>query len=269
MTDRYAVIGNPIAQSKSPILHTAFARQFGHDLRYEALLAEHDTFTEVVSRFIAEGGKGMNVTAPFKLAALEFADTLSDRAQAAQAINTLKFGPDGVYGDNTDGIGLVSDIQDRLGVSLEGRRLLVIGAGGAARGILLPLLQAAPDYLLLVNRTEHKAHDLLADRRQAGKIEAGPLGAVAGGRFDVVINATSASLSGAHLPLASGVFAPGSLAYDLVYGKGDTAFMADARELGAGRVSDGLGMLVGQAAESYRLWHGRQPEVEPVMAMLR
>ncbi len=269
MTDRYAVIGNPIAQSKSPILHTAFARQFGHDLQYEALLATHETFTDVVSRFIAEGGKGMNVTAPFKLAALEFADTLSERARSAQAINTLMFGPEGVHGDNTDGVGLVGDIQERLGVSLRGRRLLLIGAGGAARGILLPILEAEPDYLLLVNRTEHKAHSLLGDRRRAGKIEAGPLSAVAGGRFDVVINATSASLSGAHLPLASGVFAPGSLAYDLVYGKGDTAFMVDARELGAARVSDGLGMLVGQAAESYRLWRGCMPDVEPVMAMVR
>lgn len=269
MTDRYAVIGNPISQSKSPILHTAFARQFGHDIQYEALLATHETFADTVRRFIAEGGKGMNVTAPFKLAALDFADTLSERAQAAQAINTLKFGPDGVFGDNTDGVGLVYDIQDRLGVRLAGRRLLVIGAGGAARGILLPLLQTGPDYLLLVNRTEHKAHDLLGERRQAGKVEAGPLSAVAGGRFDVVINATSASLSGAHLPLDAGVFAPDALAYDLVYGKGDTAFMADARQLGAAHVADGLGMLVGQAAESYRLWRGCQPDVEPVMALLR
>ncbi|WP_269500187.1 shikimate dehydrogenase [Castellaniella sp. S9] len=269
MTDRYAVIGNPIAQSKSPILHTAFARQFGHDIHYGTLLATHETFADTVRRFVAEGGKGMNVTAPFKLDALEFADTLSERARSAQAINTLKFEPDGVHGDNTDGVGLVGDIQDRLGVALEGRRLLVIGAGGAARGILLPLLQAGPDYLLLVNRTEHKAHDLLGERRRAGKVEAGPLAAVAGGRFDVVINATSASLTGAHLPLADSVFAPGSLAYDLVYGDGDTAFMTDARALGAARVSDGLGMLVGQAAESYRLWRGSRPDVEPVMAMLR
>uniref|UniRef100_UPI0033409E69 shikimate dehydrogenase n=1 Tax=Castellaniella defragrans TaxID=75697 RepID=UPI0033409E69 len=269
MTDRYAVIGNPIAQSKSPLLHTAFARQFGHDLTYEALLATHDTFAATVRRFIAEGGKGMNVTAPFKLAALALADTLSERARAAQAINTLKFEPEGVHGDNTDGVGLVGDIQDRLGISLAGKRLLVIGAGGAARGILLPLLQAGPGYLLLVNRTESKAHDLLGEHSRAGKVEAGPLAAVAGGRFDVVINATSASLGGTPLALADEVFAPGSLAYDLVYGKGDTAFMADARRQGAARVSDGLGMLVGQAAESYRLWRGCLPDVEPVMAMLR
>ena len=142
-------------------------------------------------------------------------------------------------------------------------------AGGAARGILLPLLEARPSYLLLVNRTEHKAHDLLREHHVAGKVEAGPLQAVEGGAFDLVINATSASLSNAHLPLARGVFAPGSLAYELVYSKGDTAFMLDARSLGAEQVVDGLGMLVGQAAESYRLWFGRRPDVEPVMALLR
>jgi len=270
MTDHYAVIGNPIAQSKSPLLHTAFARQFGHDLRYEKLLATPETFHDTVQRFIDAGGKGMNVTAPFKLAALEFADHLSDWAQAAQAINTLKFDEDGVYGDNTDGVGLVNDIQDRLGVSLQGQRVLVIGAGGAARGILLPILQAGPAHLLLVNRTEHKARELLAGHGlgEGGCAHAGPLDAVAKGRFDVVINATSASLTGAHLPLPDGVFAPGALAYDLVYGRGETAFMADARNLGAERVVDGLGMLVSQAAESYRLWRGCRPDVEPVLALL-
>jgi len=267
MPDRYAVIGNPISQSKSPLLHTAFARQFGHELQYEKLLATHETFTDTVRRFIDEGGKGMNVTAPFKLAALEFADALTDRARAARAINTLKFGEHGVQGDNTDGIGLVSDIRDRLGIGLENRRILVIGAGGAARGILLPLLEAGPAHLLLVNRTESKAHELLQACGAGAVAQAGPLGAVADGAFDVVINATSASLSDAHLPLGSGVFAPGALAYDLVYGRGDTAFMSDARRLGAAHVADGLGMLVGQAAESYRLWFGRRPDVGPVMAL--
>ncbi len=269
MTDRYAVIGNPISQSKSPVLHTAFARQFGHDLQYEKLLATHENFTETVRRFIGEGGKGMNVTAPFKLAAMEFADTLSDRARAAGAINTLKFGPEGVHGDNTDGVGLVSDIRDRLGCALEDRRILIIGAGGAARGILQPLLEAGPAHLLLVNRTERKAHELLETCGGAGVTEAGPLDAAEDGAFDIVINATSASLGGARLPLGRATFAPDALAYDLVYGRGDTAFMSDARRLGAARVSDGLGMLVGQAAESYRLWFGCRPDVEPVMAMLR
>ncbi|CDM22631.1 shikimate dehydrogenase [Castellaniella defragrans] len=269
MPDRYAVIGNPIAQSRSPVLHTAFARQFGHDLQYEKLLATHENFAETVRRFIAEGGKGMNVTAPFKLAALEFADTLSERARAARAINTLKFGPEGVHGDNTDGVGLVSDIRDRLGIALRDRRILVIGAGGAARGILQPLLETGPAHLLLVNRTERKAHELLEACGAAGVTAAGPLDAAADGAFDVVINATSASFDDGRLPLGRGTFAPGALAYDLVYGRGETAFLRDARRLGAARVSDGLGMLVGQAAESYRLWFGCWPDVEPVMALVR
>ncbi|MBV2181109.1 MAG: shikimate dehydrogenase [Castellaniella sp.] len=269
MTNRYAVIGNPISQSKSPVLHTAFARQFGHAMQYEKLLATHENFVETVRRFIDEGGQGMNVTAPFKLAAMAFADTLSARARTARAINTLKFGPGGVQGDNTDGVGLVSDIRDHLGVVLENRRILIIGAGGAARGILQPLIEAGPAHLLLVNRTESKAHELLDACGPAAGAAAGPLDAMAEGAFDVVINATSASLNDVHLPLGRGSFAPGALAYDMVYGRGDTAFMSDARRLGAGQISDGLGMLVGQAAESYRLWFGCRPDVGPVIAMLR
>jgi shikimate dehydrogenase len=269
MTDRYAVIGNPIAQSKSPILHTAFARQFNHDLSYEAVLATPENFHETVRAFMAAGGRGMNVTAPFKLAALDLADELSPRAQAAQAINTLKFDASGVYGDNTDGPGLVQDIQENLGVSLRGRRLLVVGAGGAARGIFLSLLQAEPAYFLLVNRTESKAHAILGDHAEPGRVEAGAIERARDGRFDIVIDATSASLSGAHLDLPAGVFATGSLAYELAYGKGDTSFFKDARQGGAARISDGLGMLVGQAAEAYELWRGVRPDVRPVMEMLR
>lgn len=269
MTDRYAIIGNPVAQSKSPILHTEFARQFGHDLHYGKMLATPETFHETVRAFVHEGGKGMNVTAPFKLAALDLVDELSPRAQAAQAINTLKFSSAGVYGDNTDGAGLVRDIQGRLGVSLAGCRLLVIGAGGAGRGIFLPLLEAMPGYFLLVNRTEAKAHMILGERAQPGVLEAGPISAAADGQFDVVIDATSASLSGEHLSLPNGVFAPGSLAYELAYGKGDTMFFQDARAGGAAQCVDGLGMLVGQAAESYHLWRGERPDVLRVMELLR
>lgn len=269
MTDRYAVIGNPIAQSKSPTLHMEFARQFGHDLHYGTLLATPETFHETVRCFMGEGGRGMNVTAPFKLAALDLVDELSPRARAAQAINTLKFDAAGVYGDNTDGAGLVRDIQERLGVSLSGRRLLVIGAGGAGRGIFLPLLEAQPSYFLLVNRTEAKAHAILGEHAQAGVLEAGSISRAADGQFDVVIDATSASLSGAHLSLPGGVFAPGSLAYELAYGKGDTSFFQDARQGGAAQCSDGLGMLVGQAAESYHLWRGVRPDVLSVMELLR
>lgn len=269
MTDRYAIIGNPVVQSKSPILHAAFARQFGHDLKYEAILATHETFHESVRQFISEGGKGMNITAPFKLDALDLVDEMSERARSAQAINTLKFTESGVYGDNTDGAGLVNDIQERLGVVLRGRRLLVVGAGGAARGIFLPLLEAAPAYFLLVNRTESKAHAIVGEHAQAGKVEAGPIAMSAGGQFDIIINATSSSLSGDHLPMPGGVYAPGSLAYELAYNKGYTPFMEDATQGGAASLADGLGMLVSQAAECFHLWRGVTPDVAPVMEMLR
>lgn len=269
MTDRYALVGNPVAQSKSPILHAAFARQLNQDMTYEAILATKENFHETVRTFIREGGKGMNITAPFKLDALDLVDTMSERAQAAQAINTLKFDENGVYGDNTDGAGLVSDIQDYMGIKLKGRRLLVVGAGGAARGIFLPLLQTAPAYFLVVNRTAHKAHEIVGDHAVPGKVEAGPIDLAAGGQFDVVINATSASLTGDHLPLPPGTYAKGSLAYELAYNKGRTPFMDDAIRGGAARLADGLGMLVGQAAEGFLLWRGIRPDVTEVMRMLR
>ncbi len=267
MTDLYAVIGNPIAQSKSPLLHTAFARQLGHDLRYEAILAEPDTFRETVLAFAAAGGRGMNVTAPFKLMAAELADTLTERARAAGAVNTLKFGPEGILGDNTDGVGLVGDIQDRLGVSLAGRRVLVIGAGGAARGILLPLLRAQPADVLVVNRTAARAQALADAMAALGRIQGGPLNAARGREYDVVIHATSAGLNAGEAPAVDYRVADDGLAYDLAYG-GDTPFMRQARDRGAARAVDGLGMLVGQAAESYRVWRGVLPDVRPVLEQL-
>jgi shikimate dehydrogenase len=269
MTDRYALVGNPVAQSKSPVLHAAFARQLNQDLTYEAILATKENFHETVRRFIGEGGKGMNITAPFKLDVLDLIDTMSERAQAAQAVNTLKFDENGVYGDNTDGAGLVNDIQDYLGVALKGRRILVVGAGGAARGIFLPLLHTSPDYFLVVNRTAHKAHEIIGDHAEPGKVEAGSIDLAADGQFDVVINATSASLTGDHLPLPQGTYAKGSLAYELAYNKGHTPFMDDATRGGAARLADGLGMLVGQAAEGFLLWRGIRPDVTEVMRMLR
>lgn len=269
MTDRYALVGNPVAQSKSPVLHAAFARQLNQDLTYEAILATKENFHETVRRFIGEGGKGMNITAPFKLDVLDLIDTMSERAQAAQAVNTLKFDENGVYGDNTDGAGLVNDIQDYLGVALKGRRILVVGAGGAARGIFLPLLHTAPAYFLVVNRTSHKAHEIIGDYAEPGKVEAGSIDLAADGQFDVVINATSASLTGDHLPLPQGTYAKGSLAYELAYNKGHTPFMDDATRGGAARLADGLGMLVGQAAEGFLLWRGMRPDVTEVMRMLR
>ncbi|CAM5783937.1 shikimate dehydrogenase [Castellaniella caeni] len=286
MTQRYAVIGNPIAQSRSPEIHAAFARQLGHDLSYERLLASPETFTETVRGFVAAGGRGMNVTAPFKLQAYALADTLTERARAAQAVNTLRFGSDGILGDNTDGVGLVNDIQQHLGFALAGKRVLVIGAGGAVRGILLPILQAGPARVLLINRTVSKAQALVhafgelsrvvpgekLSRAAVGNgsavLQAGPLDAAAGQCFDVVLQATSAGLKGQGAPLADFRLGADSLAYDLAYAAEPTFFMRQAMARGAARVADGLGMLVGQAAESYRLWWGVSPDVRPVLAQL-
>ena len=269
MTDRYAVIGNPIAHSKSPVLHAAFARQCGQDIRYEAILGPLDGFRASVEAFRQAGGRGMNVTVPFKVEALALADTLTERARLAQAVNTLRFDADGIFGDNTDGIGLVHDIQQRLGFAIGGKRVLILGAGGAARGSVLPLAEAGPARLVIVNRTQAKAEALRAQFAGVAAVDVEPCDGLAGQRFDLVINATSAGLHGESLPLPAGIFAPGALAYDMVYGNTETPFMLAARALGASRVSDGLGMLVGQAAESFFLWRGVRPDTAPVLQMLQ
>ena len=269
MTDRYAVIGNPIAHSKSPVIHAAFARQCGQDIAYEAILGPLDGFRAAVGAFRQAGGKGMNVTVPFKLEALALADKPTERARLAGAVNTLRFDSDGVFGDNTDGIGLVRDIRDRLGFALRNKRILILGAGGAARGVVLPLLEEGPAQLAIANRSVEKAVVLKTQFAPFGELDVGGFADFADGRFDLVINATSASLGGEGLSLPDGLFAPGALAYDMVYGKGTTPFLADARRLGAVRVADGLGMLVEQAAESFFLWRGVRPDTAPVMAMLQ
>ncbi|ENO91028.1 shikimate 5-dehydrogenase [Thauera sp. 28] len=270
--DRYAVIGNPIAHSKSPQIHAAFARQTGQTLSYEALLAPLDGFVRAVEDFRAEGGRGMNVTVPFKLEAFTLSTRHTPRAELAGAVNTLAFGDDGILGDNTDGAGLVRDLIVNLGCTLGGRRVLVLGAGGATRGALLPLLDCRPATLVVANRSPAKADELVAlFTPHAGRaaLAASSFDALAGHRFDVVINATSASLSGALPPLPSGLYAPGAVAYDMMYGRGDTPFMAAARTQGAARVADGLGMLVEQAAESFTLWRGVRPDTAAVLAELR
>ncbi len=270
--DRYAVIGNPVSHSRSPAIHAAFARATGQQLTYDALLAPVDGFVDAVNRFRSEGGRGLNVTVPFKLEAFAFAGSHTPRALAAGAVNTLAFGPDGVLGDNTDGVGLVRDLTQNLGCALAGRRVLLLGAGGAARGAMLPLLDEHPASLTLANRSVDKADALVARfhaHAPAVALDACGFAALAGRAFDVVINATAASLANDAPPLPAGIYAPHALAYDMMYRRGDTPYLAAARRDGAARVNDGLGMLVEQAAESFLLWRGVRPDTAPVLAELR
>ena len=270
--DRYAVIGNPIAHSKSPQIHAAFARQTGQTLVYEALLAPVDGFAQTVADFRAQGGLGLNVTVPFKLEAFALANRHTARAEAAGAVNTLAFGADGILGDNTDGGGLVRDLTANLNFALADRRILLLGAGGATRGALLPLLGSRPARLTIANRTVARAEALaalFAARAGDTALDACGFDALAGRRFDLVINATAASLADELPPLPPGLYAEGALAYDMMYGRAPTRFMRAARADGAARVADGLGMLVEQAAESFALWRGVRPDSGPVLAELR
>lgn len=269
MTDNYCVFGNPIGHSKSPVIHTAFAHQTGKDIAYTTRLAPRDGFAESVEDFIATGGRGANVTIPFKEEAFRLANRLTPRAELAGAVNTLTFSSEGIVGDNTDGAGLVRDITINLAHPITGKRVLLLGAGGAARGAIGPLLEEHPATLVIANRTAQKARVLAEHFATLGNISGGAYSALSGQIFDIVINATSASLGGELPPLPAGLFAPGSLAYEMMYGRGDTPFLLYAREEGATRLSDGLGMLVEQAAEAFYLWRGVRPDAVPVMASLR
>jgi len=273
--DRYAVVGNPVGHSLSPRIHALFAAQTAQDMSYQAILAPLDGFAATVLAFAAAGGRGVNITLPFKEQAFRLATRLSPRAQAAGAVNTLRFDGEERFGDNTDGAGLVRDIVHNLGRGIAGQRILLLGAGGAARGVLLPLLQELPAQLVIANRSREKALRLAAEFDNAAA--AGPAAAVeasacgfaelVGRSFDLVINATSAGLSDGAPDIPDGIFAPDCLAYEMVYGK-ETPFMAQARRAGA-RVADGLGMLVEQAAEAFLLWRGVRPETAPVLRELR
>lgn len=265
--DRYAVIGNPIAHSRSPDIHAAFAAQTGEMLRYERLLAPLDGFSATLKRFRSEGGKGANVTVPFKLDAHALAQRLTKRARAAGAVNTLYWQDDAIVGDNTDGIGLVNDILINAGIPVAGKRILLLGAGGAARGVILPLLQARPAALTIANRTASKAEELARHFDGAGNISIAGFDALTS-PFDIVINATSASLDAALLPVSGAVFADGTLAYDMMYGREPTVFLRFAHGQGA-VVRDGLGMLVEQAAESFFVWRGKRPDTTSVLQQLR
>lgn len=269
MTDLYAVFGNPIAHSRSPAIHTRFAAACAQDMAYEARLAPLDAFAASIREFVAAGGKGANVTVPFKEEAFRLCTALTPRAERAGAVNTLVFNGDSILGDNTDGAGLLRDIEHNLAQPLAGRRVLLLGAGGAARGALAPLLAAQPASLTIANISVDKAHELADGVADLGRVDALGFPDLAGRQFDVVINATSASLSGATLPLPSGLYAPGSLAYEMMYGKDETPFMAQARNDGAAQWVDGLGMLVEQAAEAFALWRGVRPPTASVLTGLR
>ncbi|MDR2881259.1 MAG: shikimate dehydrogenase [Azoarcus sp.] len=270
--DRYALIGNPVEHSKSPLIHAAFASQTRQELSYQALLAPLDGFSDTVRMFRAEGGRGANITVPFKIEACSLATRLTERAKLAGAVNTLTFMDDDILGDNTDGIGLVRDLIINLACPLASRHVLLLGAGGAARGALFPLLQTKPASLTIVNRTVERAQKL----RSAFSPHAGQTTFTAGGfkdlggwEFDVVINATSASLQNETLPLPGNIFAHDAFAYDMMYNASGTSFLNWARAAGVARFSDGLGMLVEQAAESFALWRGVRPSSASVLSKLR
>ncbi len=270
MSDRYAVVGDPIAHSRSPQIHARFAAQTGQRLTYTAIRVPAGTLADAVAAFAAAGGRGLNVTVPLKEEAYLLAATHSPRAARAGAVNTLRLDGDGApFGDNTDGVGLARDLADNLGVALAGRTLLVLGAGGAARGILAPLLAAGPARLVVANRTADRATALATAFADLGPVEGGGFAALAGGRFDVVINATAASLQGAAPALPASLDVAGGFAYDLVYAREPTAFLRWAEGRGVAGTADGLGMLVEQAAESFLVWRGVRPETAPVIAALR
>ena len=268
MTDRYAVIGNPISHTKSPLIHGLFAKATGQDLEYTAIEGPLDGFADTVRAFRDAGGRGMNVTVPFKLQAFDLADELTERAKLAGAANALKFEAGRIHADNFDGIGLVNDIQRNLGVAMRGKRVLLLGAGGAVRGALLPFLEQHPAELVIANRTPEKAEQLAAQVGASGAVRGGGYADIGTGRFDIVVNATSASLRGELPPLSPTVFAADGLAYELLYGKGLTPFLCLARNAGVKRVADGVGMLVEQAAEAFVWWRGVRPDTRTVIERL-
>jgi shikimate dehydrogenase len=269
--DQYVVIGNPIAHSKSPEIHTKFAAQTAQHLSYQRLLAPLNGFKASVNGLLQSGALGANVTVPFKLDAFAMATHLTARAEAAGADNTLKFEGGNILGDNTDGAGLVTDIVCNAGIPMRDKRILLLGAGGAARGVLLPILSERPSEMVLANRTLSKAQDLLELAHKHGA------GAVAlracewsdlDGQFDIIINATSASLADEVPPISPTLFTSSTLAYDMMYAEKPTAFLRFASDAGA-QLRDGLGMLVEQAAEAFYVWRGVRPETQSVLAQLR
>lgn len=272
--DKYAVLGNPIAHSKSPIIHAEFAKQTNQNISYEAILTPIDGFTKTIEDLIKQGYKGVNVTVPFKSEAFRLVSAVAPEPNVldAGAVNTLLFTDDGIKKDNTDGVGLVSDIQINLGVSIANKRILLLGAGGAAEGVLHPLLEKHPDLLVIHNRTLEKALSLVKkvtekDGIRLHSLSACSLSDLENQQFDIIINATSTGLTDTALPIPDTIFAENCLAYDMMYGR-ETPFMVQARNAGA-TVADGLGMLVEQAAEAFYIWRNVRPNTQPVIQMLR
>jgi len=268
MTDRYAVVGNPIRHSKSPLIHSTFARQTRQDLSYEIIEPEIGTFKEAVDAFRAAGGRGINVSTPFKLDAYAYANEPMERARWAGASNCLKFDGARAQAENFDGVGLLNDIERNLGFPVRASRMLMLGAGGAARGALPSFLEAAPALLVIANRDASKAARLHDEFARFGAFATSDYASLRGKSFDIVVNATSASLRGELPPLPASSFAPGCLAYELAYGKGLTPFLRAARDAGAGRLADGVGMLVEQAAEAFLWWRGVRPDTHDMIKTL-
>lgn len=267
--DSYAVFGHPIGHSQSPRIHGLFAEQTGQAIRYTAEDVPANGFREALERFVEGGGKGLNCTVPLKELAYLVADAKSERAGRAKAVNTLVVGKDGtLFGDNTDGVGLLRDLTVNLGIPVAGRRILVLGAGGASRGILQPLLAERPDRLVIANRTPGKADALAAEFAGLGEIGACGFDGLEGESFGLILNATAASLSGAVPPLPEGILSPGGACYDLAYGRQPTAFVRWGESLGAALSVDGIGMLVEQAAEAFFIWRGVYPQTQPVIDLL-
>ncbi len=270
MTDRYMVVGNPISHSKSPQIHTLFSRQCNQDILYTKLKVEHGTFPEVVQSFQKMGGLGLNVTVPYKHEAWELVDERSPRAELAGAVNTIQIREDGSrFGDNTDGVGLLRDLTENHGIQIRDRKVLVLGAGGAVRGILEPLLAAQPAQLTIANRTADRAEQLAELFSTYGNVDGGGFDELDGQHYDLVINGTAASLNGKMPPLPFDLLAEEAACYDMMYSAESTPFMSWGKEYGAARVFDGLGMLVEQAADSFLLWRGVMPETAPVIESIR
>lgn len=268
--NKYAVIGNPIKHSKSPQIHAAFAQQEDVNIDYQRILANADDFTQTVNRFFSNGGVGLNVTVPFKIDAYQQCVRVNEYAQAAKAVNTISINESKQWiGANTDGIGLLRDLKDNLDISIENKNILILGAGGATRGILLPLLQEQPNSIIIANRTVEKATELANVFNKFGIVQGCGYEAVEKKPFDVIINATSASLDDTLPPISEKVVNQQSVCYDLAYSDEATTFMSWANQLGVKQTYDGIGMLIEQAAESYYIWRGYKPSTKEVFNLLR